>query len=74
MHVHRGQREAEGLPQRAEDVEERDGVGAARDGHQHGFAATEHPVTANGVLDADDETSGGGHTTTARPILIAGLS
>jgi hypothetical protein len=74
MDVDGGQGEAEGFPQRVEDVEESDRVGPARDGHQDGFAATEHPVAANGVLDADDETSGDGHTATARPNLIAGLS
>jgi hypothetical protein len=40
MHVDDGQREAKGFPQRAEDVEEGDRVGAPRDGYQDGFAAT----------------------------------
>ena len=57
MHVGDGQGEGEGFPQGAEDVEERDRVGATRDGHQDDFAATEHPVTANGVLDASDQAS-----------------
>src|SRR5262249_24897628 len=33
------------------EVQDRDGIRAARDGHQNGFAAREHRVAANGALD-----------------------
>jgi hypothetical protein len=61
MDVQGGEGEIERPAQRAEDVQQRDRVRATRDGHQDDFAATEHPVAANGIPDAIDETGRDGH-------------
>ncbi len=44
------ERQAPGLRQRVQQVEQCHGVGAAGDGHQHGLAAGEHRVAAKGLL------------------------
>ena len=49
------QPQVEGSREAEQDVEQRDGVGAARDADQDGFAAREHRVAADGALGRVDE-------------------
>ena len=51
--MHGVQRETQRRSQLTEGIEESDGVGAARYRRQDGFAAAEHPVTANGGADSE---------------------
>ena len=44
------ERETPGRRQRVQEMEQRDGVGTAGDGHQDGLAAREHRVAAQGLL------------------------
>jgi hypothetical protein len=44
------ERETPRRRQRVQEMEQRDGVGAAGDGHQHALAAGEHRVAAQGLL------------------------
>src|ERR1700738_2370790 len=61
------EREIELETEGVEDVEESDRIGAARHRRQDDVAAMEQAMAADGVEDAGDGTSGGGHIATAAP-------